>query len=108
MRQFTIIGTGDDFDRLRCDGYRLCTLSPNVFKWPSLQRDEEIQVTQLVIQKGGRLSREKDSNWYIIKTKKGMSDHCAEDFEHYTSKRYHLQPGESMSVTVIKLLLKPR
>ena len=110
MRKFTIVGDGDGIGALRCDGTLLCFLNPDVFKWPDLAKGEEIQVKELPLQKGAILSREEEtySNWYIIETDIGVSDHCALEFECFTTKRFHLPPGGSMPVSTIKLLLKPR
>ena len=110
MRRFTIVGDVDGENKLCCDDKRLCWLRPDVFKQPDLYFGEVIQVKELPLQKVGTLLRDEGyyDNWYYIQVDSEASGHCALEFERFTSKRYHLVPGESMSVSTIKLLLKPR
>ncbi|KKK84502.1 hypothetical protein LCGC14_2782690 [marine sediment metagenome] len=109
MRKFTIIGEGDGVDRFCLYGKCLCWLNPDVFKWPTLMLDEVIQVMELPLQKAGILRSDTDGvPWYWIKVGDDLSGHCGRDFERFTHKRYHLDPGGSMPVSTIKLLLNPR
>lgn len=108
MRKFTIVGK--HLHRLYCDGELLCCLYPDIFKLPALEFDETIEVKELVLLKAGTLSCDNDEKdpWYSIEVGDGISEHCGSAFEHFTSKRYHLPLGGSMSVSTIKLLLTPR
>ena len=112
MRKFTIVGREAGLYRLYCDRVSLCWLHPNVFKWPDLAEGEVIQVKELLLQEGAILHREDadalGSPWYSIEVGVKYSNYCDEDFERFTTKRFHLPPGGSMPVSTIKLLLKPR